>query len=78
MAYLSRERLPTLGDKQPSFFFTAYMDRLWRSYVPMDLLTNLTMNDNLSVPFCRLGNWTGWHIRNTFYNSQHASLTAQI
>ncbi len=44
----------------------------------MDLLTNLTMNYDLSVPFYRLPNRASWQIGNAFYDTQHARFSTQI
>lgn len=52
------------------------MNRLGSSYISMDLLTNLAMDNDLSMPFCRFANWTGWHVRNSFYNTQYTRFPA--
>lgn len=54
------------------------MDCLWRSYIPVDLLTNLAMNNDLSMPFYRLSDSTSRCISNPFDNTQHTRSPTQI
>ena len=78
IARLNRRHLSRLEQERRSFFFTANVDRLRGGYVPVDLLTNFTMNDDLRMPFYRIPSWTRWQFGNTFDNTQNTCFSTQI
>ena len=54
------------------------MNRLRRRYIPMDLLTNFPVNDDLSMTLSRLTRCIDREIRNPFHHAQHTCFPTQI
>lgn len=62
-----------------SLFFTAHIDRLWRGYIAVNLLTNLPMKNHMGTSFYRPLGWSpSGRLRATLNHTKYTGFSPQV